>query len=160
MAKQTRSNHDKELFKILSSSRNKMAEEKEVANFIIFGDPVLKELSYFYPTIKEEALLIKGIGETKFDSYGETFISAIEEYVKSGKIPEEIITKRKEELKESVKPDKPKVNVKERTAMRKARTKELILQKKSIEEMKIKNKELLNNFVNGYILYGYWEIFK
>ena len=32
--------------------------------------------------------------------------------------------------------------------------------KQSIEEMKIKNKELLNNFVNGYILYGYWEIFK
>ena len=32
--------------------------------------------------------------------------------------------------------------------------------KKSIEEMKIKNKELLNNFVNGYILYGYWELFK
>ncbi len=32
--------------------------------------------------------------------------------------------------------------------------------KKSIEEMKTKNKELLNNFLNGYVMYGYWEIFK
>lgn len=31
---------------------------------------------------------------------------------------------------------------------------------KDIEIMKIKNKELLNNFLNGIILKGYWELFK
>ncbi|MBS3092060.1 nucleotidyltransferase domain-containing protein [Candidatus Pacearchaeota archaeon] len=31
---------------------------------------------------------------------------------------------------------------------------------KDIELMKVKNKELLDNFVNGLILRGYWELFK
>ncbi len=31
--------------------------------------------------------------------------------------------------------------------------------KKEIEKMKIKNTELLNNIINGKILYGFWEIF-
>lgn len=34
-----------------------------------------------------------------------------------------------------------------------------IFSKRDIESMKIKNKELLNNFINGIILYGYWELF-
>jgi len=32
--------------------------------------------------------------------------------------------------------------------------------KKEIENMKKKNKELLNNFINGFVLYGHWEVFR
>lgn len=35
-----------------------------------------------------------------------------------------------------------------------------IYSKKEIEIMKTKNKELLNNFINGIILLGYWELFR
>jgi ATP-dependent DNA helicase RecQ len=150
MAKQTRSNHDKNLFDKLKESRNKLAEEKGVAGFIIFGDPVLKELSYFYPATKEEFLLIKGIGETKFKSYGENFLSVIKEYLESATFSKEIIEKRKEELKDSVKPDKPKMNVKERTEMRKARVKELILEKKPINEIAM-DLALTENTIVNYI---------
>jgi len=31
--------------------------------------------------------------------------------------------------------------------------------KKDIEKMKEKNKELLNNWINGITLYGFWEVF-
>ena len=31
---------------------------------------------------------------------------------------------------------------------------------KKIDEMKTKNKELLNNFINGIVLEGFWEIFR
>ncbi len=31
---------------------------------------------------------------------------------------------------------------------------------KDIEMMKIKNKELLNNFINGILINGHWELFK
>lgn len=31
---------------------------------------------------------------------------------------------------------------------------------KEIEEMKVKNKELLNSFINGLVLHGFWEVFK
>lgn len=30
----------------------------------------------------------------------------------------------------------------------------------SLEKMKTRNKELLNNFVNGFMIEGYWELFK
>lgn len=32
--------------------------------------------------------------------------------------------------------------------------------KKDIEEMKKKNKELLNNLINGTVIYGFWEVFR
>ena len=31
---------------------------------------------------------------------------------------------------------------------------------KDIKKMKQNNKELLNNLINGRVIYGYWEIFK
>ena len=31
--------------------------------------------------------------------------------------------------------------------------------RKEIENLKIKNKEILNSFVNGFNLYGFWEVF-
>ena len=32
--------------------------------------------------------------------------------------------------------------------------------KKDIEDMKNKNPKLLNNFINGVKIYGYWELFR
>ena len=32
--------------------------------------------------------------------------------------------------------------------------------KQEINKMKVKNKELLNNWVNGLVLYGFWEMFR
>lgn len=35
----------------------------------------------------------------------------------------------------------------------------LIFDRKEIERMKQKNKELLNNMINGFVISGYWEVF-
>lgn len=35
-----------------------------------------------------------------------------------------------------------------------------VYSKKDIEKMKEKNKELLNNWINGVIVYGFWEVFR
>ena len=32
--------------------------------------------------------------------------------------------------------------------------------KKEIEKMKKSNKGLLNNIINGYVIYGYWGVFE
>jgi len=32
--------------------------------------------------------------------------------------------------------------------------------KQEIEKMRDKSKELLNNFINGIVIYGFWEVFK
>jgi len=36
----------------------------------------------------------------------------------------------------------------------------VIYSKSEIEKMKMKNKELLNNFINGIVLEGFWELFR
>src|SRR3989339_681189 len=98
MKKEIRTNYDKKLFNSLTESRNDLAKEKNVAGFIILSDAVLKELAYFYPINKDGFLLIKGIGENKFNLYGEKFISIINSYIKSENISNEILNTREQEL--------------------------------------------------------------
>lgn len=150
MVKEKRTNYNEELFSSLSSVRNDIAQEKDLARFIIFSDAVLKELAYFYPTNKEEFLLIKGIGENKFDSYADKFIPVIKNYIESKNILKDSLNKLKIELKETIKSDKPKINVKERTQMRKERVKELVLEKMPIEKI-AKDLELTPNTIINYL---------
>lgn len=72
---------DKELFDILRELRYKIAELKNLPPYIIFHDSTLKEMSVYFPQNKEEFLKIKGIGQKKYESYGEDFITLIKEYV-------------------------------------------------------------------------------
>jgi len=125
-----RTDFNEELFEKLKVIRNRIADEKGVANFIVLNDNVLKELSYYYPISKEMFLMIKGVGENKFDEYGKEFLPTIEEFTKEVGNSKS----RQRELAESV-VVKPKINVKERTAMRKAKVKELIEKKMLIDEM-------------------------
>jgi len=125
-----RTDFNEDLFEKLKVIRNGIADEKGVANFIVLNDNVLKELSYYYPTSKEMFLMIKGVGENKFDEYGKEFLPTIEEFTKEVGNSKS----RQRELAESV-VVKPKINVKERTAMRKAKVKELIEKKMLIDEM-------------------------
>ena len=111
---------------------------------------VLKELAYFYPINKDGFLLIKGIGENKFNLYGEKFISIINSYIKSENISNEILNTREQELKKSIQTERPKINVKERTETRKRRVKELIEQKMSIEDM-ANDLDLTSNTIVNYI---------
>lgn len=125
-----RTDFNLELLDKLKEVRDKIAEARGVAGFIIFNDKVLKEMAYFYPTNKEEFLNIKGVGENKFNEFGSKFSKLIIEFG----ISSEELSKKHNELKKSVEV-KPKINVAERTAVRKARVKELIGKKMGIEDM-------------------------
>jgi ATP-dependent DNA helicase RecQ len=59
--------------------RTKIAQEDEVAPYIVFSDKVLVELSDKLPQNKEEFLTINGIGESKWEKYGEAFLELIKE---------------------------------------------------------------------------------
>lgn len=129
--KKLRTNFDKDLFEELKKIRDEIANKKNVPGFIILNDNVLRELAYYYPTDKGLFLLIKGIGENKFSDYCVDMIPTIEKFAKNV----EAVSDRHVELNASSIPDKPKVNVKERTEMRKTKVKEMIGQKKTIAEM-------------------------
>ena len=74
-------NNINNLFNILKELRYSIAIEENVAPYIIFGDDSLRDMSNKYPTNKKEFLDITGVGEIKYDKYGERFIDLISKYV-------------------------------------------------------------------------------
>ena len=63
-----------EKFRVL---RARIAIEHEIPPYIVFSDKTLKELSQKLPKTKEDFLDIHGVGEVKFERYGEKFLEYI-----------------------------------------------------------------------------------
>ncbi|MEA3289270.1 MAG: DNA helicase RecQ, partial [Campylobacterota bacterium] len=63
-----------QFFEEFRSLRTKIAQEEEVAPYIVFSDKVLVDLSEKLPQNKEEFLAINGVGESKWEKYGEAFL--------------------------------------------------------------------------------------
>ncbi|MHC1682202.1 MAG: DNA helicase RecQ [Clostridiaceae bacterium] len=75
-----------ELYEELRNLRREISAKENVPPYMVFGDSTLKELSERYPTTKEQFLDINGVGEVKFNKYGERFIEVIDFYVKNNNI--------------------------------------------------------------------------
>ncbi len=72
---------DERLFKMLQALRKKIAHQKGVPPYVIFPDPVLEEMSLYYPTTDEELLKIQGVSRGKLAKYGQPFLQFIAEYL-------------------------------------------------------------------------------
>ena len=72
------------LYSLLALKSKEIATEKKMPPYVIFHNTVLEELAHYMPTTKEKLLEIKGIGEKKFDNYGEIFIKVIEDFKSRG----------------------------------------------------------------------------
>lgn len=70
---------DIELFEKLKQYRYKIAQEKGLPPYVIFHDIALKEMAAYLPVNKESFLEIKGVGDKKYENYGEGFIDIIKE---------------------------------------------------------------------------------
>ncbi|GIO26785.1 DNA helicase RecQ [Ornithinibacillus bavariensis] len=70
----------KDLFDALRQLRKKLADEQNVPPYVLFSDVTLKELSRYFPETKEDMLEIKGIGEKKYDQYGDIFLEVIRKW--------------------------------------------------------------------------------
>ena len=77
---------DENLFTLLNDLRMKVANNSNVAPFIIFSDASLKQMSTFYPTDAESMLKIEGVGLNKLVKYGNRFIETISDYVSKNNI--------------------------------------------------------------------------
>jgi ATP-dependent DNA helicase RecQ len=63
-----------EIFEKLRTLRAQIAKEENKPAYIIFGDKTLKEMAKLLPKNKEEMLHVSGVGEVKFERYGEQFL--------------------------------------------------------------------------------------
>ena len=62
-------------FESLRALRAEIAKEEGKPAYIVFGDKTLKEMANHLPQDKEEMLGINGVGEVKFERYGEKFLN-------------------------------------------------------------------------------------
>ncbi len=85
-----------ELFEKLRSMRLKIAREEGMPPYIIFNDKTLVDMCIKVPEDKKGMLKVSGVGEVKFDKYGERFLDAIKEYRINH--PDSVISIREEEL--------------------------------------------------------------
>lgn len=65
------------LFNLLRKLRKELSEKHKVPPYVIFHDTSLAEMSKKFPVSRQAMLAISGVGESKFEKYGEQFIDAI-----------------------------------------------------------------------------------
>lgn len=69
-----------ELFEQLRECRTGIAREESLPPYIIFSDKTLVDMCVKAPLSREEMLRVSGVGENKYERYGEAFLRVIMEY--------------------------------------------------------------------------------
>jgi ATP-dependent DNA helicase RecQ len=72
---------DEILFERLRVLRKKLADERRVPAYVVFGDTTLRAMARFYPESVDAMEGIPGMGEKKRAEFGETFASEIAAYL-------------------------------------------------------------------------------
>ena len=65
------------LFDALRARRRELAEEQSVPPYVIFHDASLVEMAERRPGTLDEFAAIPGVGATKLERYGETFLAIV-----------------------------------------------------------------------------------
>ena len=74
-----------DLFEHLRQLRTRIAKEEGMPPYIIFSDKTLTDMCTKLPFDKQEMLMVTGVGEHKFDKYGQSFMDAILEFTNGNK---------------------------------------------------------------------------
>lgn len=67
----------KNLYEKLTALRKTIADEKGVPAYIVFSNATLSEMATHMPKTQEEMLEVKGVGDKKYETYGERFLNVI-----------------------------------------------------------------------------------
>ena len=76
---------DDSLYEELRTLRRGISEREGVPPYIIFPDVTLKDMYTRHPVNKEQMLLISGVGEVKYNKYGEEFEKLILKYLEKNR---------------------------------------------------------------------------
>lgn len=71
---------DQALFEHLRSVRRRLAREANVPPYVVFSDFTLKEMVRIRPRNEQEMRAISGVGNRKWERYGEIFVEAIQTF--------------------------------------------------------------------------------
>ncbi len=73
---------DDEIFEKFRELRREISTHENVPAYIVFSDKTLVDFANKLPTTKDEALEVNGVGEVKFERYGEQFLKLCHEFKK------------------------------------------------------------------------------
>ncbi|WP_435262015.1 DNA helicase RecQ [Tenacibaculum sp. nBUS_03] len=73
------------LFERLRKLRYRIAEEENIAAYLVFNDATLKEIERERPRTDEEFLTISGVGQRKLEVYGGEFIEEVKSFLREKK---------------------------------------------------------------------------
>jgi ATP-dependent DNA helicase RecQ len=74
---------DEILFERLRALRKKLADERGVPAYIVFGDATLRGMAREYPESEDALSGIPGIGEKKLAEFGPAFLEEIGKYLEA-----------------------------------------------------------------------------
>ncbi|MBI4856664.1 MAG: DNA helicase RecQ [Acetobacterium woodii] len=77
---------DEALFLELKALRKTIAQEKGLPPYVIFHDATLKEMAAYFPRTEADFLAINGVGQARYDHYGEVFIQEITRFAENNPI--------------------------------------------------------------------------
>jgi len=81
LLEKTNDQYEDGLFQELRKLRRQIADEKNIAPFMVFSDVSLKFMSQLKPTNLDEFADIHGVGKEKLSKYGDIFTSKINDYL-------------------------------------------------------------------------------
>ena len=79
-ARQETLDYDAGLFERLRALRKRLADEKDVPAFVVFGDASLREMAHYAPQSVQSFAAIGGVGDRKLATYGDVFVAEIRAY--------------------------------------------------------------------------------
>jgi len=87
--------YDPQLFKLLQTERDRIAEAEGVHPNAVFHDKALQAMATYFPTSEESLRVMSGVGPGKAEKYGDIFLPIIRDYYeKHGTDPVENRTDR------------------------------------------------------------------
>ena len=87
--------YDRALFSVLRGLRTRLAAERDVPPYVIFGDVTLQQMAYYVPQSRDTLARISGVGAMKLEQFGDTFLAAIVDYASAHDLKERITPARK-----------------------------------------------------------------
>ena len=72
--------YDDHLFQELRELRTRLAGERGVPPYVVFGDVSLREMAHYYPQSQDSFLRITGVGRVKVRDFGDEFLNIIRSY--------------------------------------------------------------------------------
>lgn len=79
-----------ELFEKLRTLRKILADRDNVPPYVVFSDKTLVEMSSYFPQSENGMLSINGVGDKKYEKYGQSFLDVIIAYCEEQEIEERV----------------------------------------------------------------------